>query len=128
MPERGTFRSQYPETNVKKILLFFGRLNFKKGLDILVPAYAQVAKVRKDVLLVIAGPDNEGFGEKLRAWLTKEGVLDRATFTGMLLGEDKLTVLRDADMFVLPSYTENFGVSVRVVFLIWSIQFQSFPI
>ncbi|NVM20704.1 MAG: glycosyltransferase [Desulfobacterales bacterium] len=112
LPERVTFRAQYPETNGKKIILFFGRLNFKKGLDILVHAFAQVALERDDVHLVIAGPDNEGFGDKVRAWLNEEAVLDRATFTGMLTGEDKLAVLRHADIFVLPSYSENFGISV----------------
>lgn len=112
MPERGTFKSQYPETKGKKIILFFGRLNFKKGLDILVQAFARVARDRDDVHLVLAGPDNEGYGEKVRGWLHRNGVLNRATFTGMLTGEDKLAVLRDADIFVLPSYTENFGISV----------------
>ncbi len=112
LPEQGTFRFRYPETDGKKIVLFFGRLNFKKGLDILVQAFARVARERDDVHLVLAGPDNEGFGDKVRLWLNKEGVLDCATFTGMLLGEDKLAVLQDADMFVLPSYSENFGISV----------------
>ena len=112
LPERGTFRSRYPETDGKKIVLFFGRLNFKKGLDILVRAFARVVRVRDDVHLVLAGPDNEGYGSKVQTWLKEQGVLDRATFTGMLLGKDKLAVLRDADMFVLPSYSENFGISV----------------
>ena len=57
-------------------------------------------------------PNNEGFADEARVWLKEERILDRATFTGMLLGKDKLAVLRDADMFVLPSYTENFGISV----------------
>ena len=57
-------------------------------------------------------PNNEGFADKARVWLKEEGVLNRATFTGMLLGKNKLAILRDADMFVLPSYSENFGISV----------------
>ena len=112
LPEQGTFRTRYPETIGKKIVLFFGRLNFKKGLDLLVRAFASVAQVRDDVHLVLAGPNNESFGGKVRVWLKEEGVFDRAIFTGMLLGKDKLAVLRDADMFVLPSYSENFGISV----------------
>ena len=39
-------------------------------------------------------------------------MLGRTTFTGMLLGPDKLAVLRDASLFVLPSYSENFGLAV----------------
>ena len=112
LPEKGTFRFQYPEIKENKIILFFGRLNFKKGLDILVRAFARVARERNDVHLVLAGPDNEGFGDKVQTWLYEEGVLDHATFTGMLTGKDKLAVLRDADIFVLPSYSENFGISV----------------
>jgi len=112
LPNRGAFRSRYPEIDDKRILLFFGRLNFKKGLDILVRASAEVARARNDVHLVFAGPDNEGYGDKIKTWLKEEGILDRATFTGMLLGDDKLAVLRDADLFVLPSYSENFGISV----------------
>jgi len=112
LPDMGTFKSRHTETKGKKIILFFGRLNFVKGLDVLVRAFAKVARERDDVHLVLAGPDNEAFGEKVRGWLRSEGILDRAIFTGMLLGKDKLAVLRDADMFVLPSYSENFGISV----------------
>ncbi len=71
-----------------------------------------MARRRQDVHLVIAGPDNEGWGARVRTWLGEEGVLSRTTFTGMLLGPDKFAVLRDASMFVLPSYSENFGLAV----------------
>ena len=112
MPEPGSFRRRHPEIGDQRIILFFGRVNFKKGLDILAKAFGAVARRRQDVHLVIAGPDNEGWGARVRTWLSEEGVLGRTTFTGMLLGPDKLAVLRDASMFVLPSYTENFGLAV----------------
>ena len=112
MPEPGSFRRRHPEIGDKPIILFFGRINFKKGLDILARAFGAVARRRQDVHLVIAGPDNEGWGARVRTWLGEEGVLGRTTFTGMLLGPDKLAVLRDASMFVLPSYSENFGLAV----------------
>ena len=112
MPEPGSFRRRHPEIGDKPIILFFGRINFKKGLDILAKAFGAVARRRQDVHLVIAGPDNEGWGARVRTWLEEEGVLGRTTFTGMLLGPDKLAVLRDASLFVLPSYSENFGLAV----------------
>ena len=112
MPEPGSFRRRYPEIGDKPIILFFGRINFKKGLDILAKAFGAVARRRPDVHLVIAGPDNEGWGARVRTWLGEEGVLSRTTFTGMLLGPEKLAVLRDASLFVLPSYSENFGLAV----------------
>jgi glycosyltransferase involved in cell wall biosynthesis len=112
LPEPGRFRARYPEIGEKHIILFFGRVNFKKGLDILAKAFGSVARRRRDVHLVIAGPDNEGWGGRVRTWLSEQGALDRTTFTGMLLGPEKLAVLRDASLFVLPSYSENFGMAV----------------
>jgi glycosyltransferase involved in cell wall biosynthesis len=112
LPEPGSFRRRYPEIGDKPIILFFGRVNFKKGLDILARAFGAVARRRPDVHLVIAGPDNEGWGARVHTWLDAEGVLGRTTFTGMLLGPDKFAVLRDANLFVLPSYSENFGLAV----------------
>lgn len=112
LPPKGSFRDKYPRIGSGRILLFMGRVNFKKGLDLLVPAFARVARERPDIHLVIAGPDNEGYGRKVRLWLEELGAAGAATFTGMLQGQDKLAALRDAEMFILPSYTENFGISV----------------
>jgi glycosyltransferase involved in cell wall biosynthesis len=112
LPEPGRFRCRYPEIGDKHLILFFGRVNFKKGLDILAKAFGAVARRRQDVHLVIAGPDNEGWGGRVHTWLNEEDIEARTTFTGMLLGPEKLAVLRDASLFVLPSYSENFGLAV----------------
>jgi len=112
LPPRGTFRERFPETRDKSILLFLSRINFKKGLDILAKAYGKIAQQRDDIHLVIAGPDNDSFKSEVETMLTSAGVRNRTTFTGMLVGDDKLAALRDADLFALPSYTENFGIAV----------------
>lgn len=112
LPQYGVFRARYPELKDKKIILFLSRINFKKGLDILVKAFANLKREREDVHLVIAGPDREGYGKKVKEWLKNEDVLENTTFTGMLLGRDKLAAFRDSDIFVLPSYSENFGMVV----------------
>lgn len=112
LPLQDSFRLRYPELKNKKILLFLGRINFKKGLDILVRAFAYLLTERDDVHLVIAGPDDEGYSKKIKKFLKKEDILDMTTFTGMLLGEDKLAAFRDSEIFALPSYSENFGLSV----------------
>lgn len=112
LPTYGTFRLKYPELKDKKIILFLSRITFKKGLDILVRSFANLAKEKDEVHLVIAGPDDEGYGKKVKNWLRKEGILNRATFTGMLLDKDKLAAFRDSDIFVLPSYSENFGMAI----------------
>ena len=111
-PANGSLFSRFPELNGKKIILYLGRVNFKKGLDILVRAFSSVAKERDDVHLLIAGPDDTGYWTKVKEWLKKEAVDTKAIFTGMLEGEEKLEALHHSSVFVLPSYSENFGIAV----------------
>lgn len=110
LPARGLFRAKYPELQGKKVVLFLGRLDYKKGLDLLIPAFAQ-ANV-PDAVLVLAGPDTHGYGEEMRLLASKEGISDRVIFTGMLRGRARIEALVDADLFALTSYVENFGVAV----------------
>lgn len=113
LPSFGSFRCQYPQLKDKKIILFLSRINYKKGLDILAQAYGEVLQRRGDIFLVITGPaDNKRYVKKVKGWLKKEQAFNQTIFTGMLTGKEKLAVLRDSDVFVLPSYTENFGIAV----------------
>lgn len=111
LPPRGGFRAKHSDIGERPIVLFFGRLNFKKGLDILTRAFADVAARVPDARLVVAGPD-DGMLAKTQAWAAEYGIAERTTFTGMVTGADKLALLADSDLFVLPSYTENFGIAV----------------
>jgi glycosyltransferase involved in cell wall biosynthesis len=89
-----------------------GRINWKKGLDILAKAYGRIARQREDVHLLIVGNDESGYEKRVKRWLKEERVLDKVTFTGMLTGKEKLRAYTASDIFVLPSYSENFGMSV----------------
>lgn len=111
-PPKGLLFEKFSHLKDKKIILFFSRVNWKKGLDDLIPAFADIANRRDDVHLLIVGPDNEGYGKKVKTLVKDYGIMDKVTFTGMLTGKDKLMVLQDSDIFVLPSYSENFGVAV----------------
>lgn len=104
------FEDEGGETDLR-IVLFFGRLHFKKGLDLLASGFAEAAARDPKLRLVVAGPDG-GMEARLRSWLDEYGVADRTRFTGFLDGRDKLAALTGADLFVLPSYSENFGISV----------------
>lgn len=115
LPPSGSFRKKYPKTQGKHIILFFGRVCWIKGLDVLVDAFSIVAKQRNDAHLVIAGPDDEGYGDKVRTWINGYGINDKVTFTAMLTGKEKLEAFVDADVFCLPSYHENFGMAVAEV-------------
>lgn len=110
LPPRGRFRAAHPEIGGRPIVLFLGRLNFKKGLDVLIRAFAEAAGTA-DAHLVIAGPDG-GMGTRTRAWVDSHGLRARTTFAGMVTGAAKLELLADSDLFVLPSYSENFGIAV----------------
>ena len=109
LPPQGTFRARHPEIGDRQILLFLSRINFKKGLDILAGAVGRLK--RDDVHLVIAGPDG-GYLAETRRFVAEAGIAARTTFTGMLTGQDKLAAFADAALFVLPSYSENFGIAV----------------
>lgn len=104
--------SLWPELRGKRVILFLSRINFKKGLDILAAAFGEVHKVRADAHLVIAGPDPDGYTARVQRWLAEAGVLDATTFAGMVLSERKKALIARANLFVLPSYSENFGIAV----------------
>jgi glycosyltransferase involved in cell wall biosynthesis len=112
LPNVGEFRERWGIPGNVPLILFLGRINFKKGLDLLIPAFARTYKEWPRAHLVIAGPDNEGYGQKVRGWIRKHGIKSRVTFTGMLKREETVSAYVDADLFVLPSYTENFGMTV----------------
>jgi glycosyltransferase involved in cell wall biosynthesis len=110
-PDPGTMARLFPETTGRRVVLFLGRLNFKKGLDLLIPAFAALRRAVPDAHLLLAGPD-DGYGGRVRAWVDEHRLREHVTLAGFLGGPSKWAVLAAAQAFVLPSYTENFGLSV----------------
>lgn len=110
LPQQGTFRSRFPQINDRPLILFLSRLHHKKGLDLLIPAFAR--SPIQNAVLVIAGPDSHGYRNEVQAMVDQAGVAQRVVFTGMLHGRDRVAAYVDADLFVLPSYQENFGIAV----------------
>ncbi len=106
------FRQLVPGIEDRRVLLCLGRIHPKKGHDILIEAFASVLGDRKEWVLVIAGPDQEGWKTQLVELATKLGVEDRVLWPGMLKGDAKWGAFRAADAFILPSHQENFGISV----------------
>ncbi|MBN1548322.1 MAG: glycosyltransferase [Syntrophaceae bacterium] len=112
LPDRGLFRRSISLEGKNPLVLFLGRVNFKKGLDLLVPSFARVLEKFPDTCLAVVGPDNEGYGLKVRQWCREQGIADKVIFVGHLDPEEVKQAYVDADVFVLPSYTENFGMTV----------------
>lgn len=107
-----SFRKHYPQLNSKKIILFLSRIDPKKGLDLLIPALGTLAAKRDDFIFVLAGSGDPSYEEKIKTLLSKYGLMQRTILTGFVKGEKKWSIFRDADIFVLPSYHENFGMAV----------------
>jgi glycosyltransferase involved in cell wall biosynthesis len=96
----------------REIILFLSRLDRKKGLDLLLPAFARVRKCVPSAALVLAGSGDAVFTTELEAQAQALGVSGDLLWTGFLSGGEKQAALADADVFVLPSYSENFGIAV----------------
>jgi glycosyltransferase involved in cell wall biosynthesis len=106
------FLERFPSLVGKKILLFLGRIHFKKGLDLLVSAWAGIAQQYPDAVLVLAGPDSEGSLTTVQKLIGEYGLADSVLFTGMLDEAMKWSALASATSFVLPSYSEGLSVAV----------------
>lgn len=89
----------------ERYVLFLSRISWKKGLDRLITAWQWVA----DVPLVVAGNDDENYRPKLEALAMSLGVSERVLFVGPVGDDHKWALFEDAQLFVLPSYSENFG-------------------
>jgi glycosyltransferase involved in cell wall biosynthesis len=86
-------------------VLFLSRIDWKKGLDRLIEAWKWVP----DLVLVIAGNDEDGYRRKLESIAAEHRVADRIRFVGQVTDVHKWALYENALMFALPSYSENFG-------------------
>jgi glycosyltransferase involved in cell wall biosynthesis len=110
--QREQFLSRFPQLRGQRILLFLSRIHPKKGVDLLIEAFASVAPTDPRLQLVIAGPDQVGWQAQLQQRPAALGIADRITWPGMLSGDLKWGAFRAAELFCLPSHQENFGIVV----------------
>jgi glycosyltransferase involved in cell wall biosynthesis len=111
--EKSELLKKYPQLKDKKVILFLSRINWKKGLDLLIPAFAKLYSERKDVHLLIVGKDDgDNYESKVKNWVREYNLEKAVTFTGLLTGRDKLTAFYGSDFFVLPSYSEGLPTAV----------------
>ena len=95
--------------NPEKIIVSMGRLHKVKGFDILLESFNQVLQTYPDAVLLIAGKD-DGEQKNLEDLTLELQIEKNVFFTGPLYDEEKINFLANADLFVLPSHTENFGI------------------
>jgi len=96
-------------------VLFLGRLVSKKSPELLLEAFSywrNRSEANQQAVLVLAGPDEgDGYREKLEAHAARLSLGSAVLFTGPLYGDAKWSAYCDADLFVLPSHNENFGIT-----------------
>ena len=112
LPSTEVFYNQYPNLLGKTLILFLGRIDPKKGLDLLAPAFAQTHQQFPETHLVVAGPDGIGFMPTALSYFQRVGCLEAVTFTGMITGDLKRSALAASRLYVAPSYSEGFSMSI----------------
>jgi glycosyltransferase involved in cell wall biosynthesis len=134
---RETIEEKFPELKGRRWVVFMSRLHPKKGIDLLLCAWARQKEVASDVwrepetavavvdsarrsrgqtkdlpVLVLAGSDLIGYRKEIDKMVRELGVQDSVVIAGEVQGKMKDALLANADLFVLPSYSENFGIVV----------------
>jgi glycosyltransferase involved in cell wall biosynthesis len=112
LPSKGGFRAKYGVGEGERIILFVGRIQRIKGLELLLEALYYLSHERDDIRLVLVGSEEEGHLATLMNLADSWGIRDKVLHTGLLTDADKLSAYADADVFVLPSHGEGFPMTI----------------
>ncbi len=105
------FRHRFPQIAGRKVILFLSRIDEKKGIELLLEAFASVRHQVSDSVLIVAGDGIGNYVQKLRQRINQLKIANAVIWTGHLNDAAKWGAFAVADLFVLPSYSENFGVA-----------------
>ena len=95
-----------------KTILFLSRVHPKKGLNILIDATSQIKKDLIGYRIIVAGESYGNYVDELKAQAKEKRVDDIFDFIGGVYGDDKWKLYKESDVFVLPTYSENFGIVI----------------
>jgi glycosyltransferase involved in cell wall biosynthesis len=105
------FRRRFPQVAGHKVVFFVSRIDEKKGIELLLDAFAEVRRKLSDTVLVVAGDGAANYVQKLSQRAKELAISETVIWTGHLDGAIKWGAFAAADLFVLPSYSENFGIA-----------------
>ncbi|MBF2013975.1 MAG: glycosyltransferase [Rivularia sp. T60_A2020_040] len=103
---------KYGVETTKPIVLFLSRLHYKKRPDLLIQALEKLTAQKYKFHLILAGSGEYEYINYLKSLVASVGLTACTSFAGFVTGEDKDLLLQGADMFVLPSFSENFGIAI----------------
>jgi glycosyltransferase involved in cell wall biosynthesis len=109
----GFLTQRLPQSEVP-IILFMSRIEPKKGLDLLIPALESILESGIEFHFILAGsnPQDADYETGIKVKIQNSSLAKYTTITGFVSGDLKIELLTNADLFVLPSYYENFGIAV----------------
>jgi len=114
LPHPSQAEAIWPQLRGQRVVLFLSRLSREKGLDQLIPAWADLMKKSsyRNCLLVLAGPDDRGHRDIVQKLIDKYNLASKILMTGMVRGYQKMALISRSDIYTLPSYSEGFSVSI----------------
>ena len=112
LPDRSVFLNKHPEYAETRNILFLSRIDAKKGVDLLIAAFARIVPQHPDARLIICGDGDPALVASLKQQAAALGIADRITWPGFVDGDLRLAAYACAEMFVLPSHSENFGIAL----------------
>ncbi len=105
-------RSNGNQRGTKTNVLFLSRIDPKKGIETLIAALKKLADQGQEFIFTLAGSGDQAYEDKVAAMIRNAGLLSRTVIKGFVTGEEKASAFKEADIFVLPSHQENFGLAV----------------
>ncbi|WP_421659453.1 glycosyltransferase [Leptothermofonsia sp. ETS-13] len=105
-------RKQYNIPAEIPIVLFLSRLHYKKRPDLLLQSLGQLHAQGQRFHLILAGSGEPDYLTELKDLTASLDIASYVTFPGLVTGQAKDVLLQGSDLFVLPSYSENFGIAV----------------
>jgi glycosyltransferase involved in cell wall biosynthesis len=112
LPSSQPFFDRFRVAAGKRIILFLSRLDPKKGIEWLLDAFAKIHPIELNCMLVIAGKGDASYESRLKEQAARLHLETHVIWAGFLSGDEKISAFAAADLFVLPSQSENFGIAL----------------
>lgn len=107
---RNRFRAKYKLNNAT-VMIFSGRLVTNKGVHLTIAAFRNIAERYPDTHLLLVGPSEDDSVQLIRQQVQKMNLQDKVHFLGLLSGNDYWDAIVGSDLFILNSFSENFGMA-----------------